>query len=40
MSDLNKKVNQAIKIMKIAEEDAAGREAKQIEIPTYGGVLL
>ena len=40
MSDLNKKVNQAIKIMKIAEEDAAGREDKSITVPTYswGGV--
>jgi hypothetical protein len=37
MSDLNKKVQNAIKIMKIAEEDAAGRESKQIQIPTYGG---
>lgn len=37
MSDLNKKVQNAIKIMKIAEEDAAGREDKGIAVPTYGG---
>ena len=37
MSDLNKKVQNAIKILKIAEEDAAGREDKEISVPIYGG---
>lgn len=39
MSDLNKKVQNAIKIMKIAAEDAANRESKQIQVNTYGGVF-
>lgn len=37
MSDLNKKVNDAIKILKLAEADAAEREEKMLTVNTYEG---
>lgn len=37
MSELGKKVNDAIKIMKMAEQDASEREDKLLKVNTYGG---
>lgn len=37
MSDLAKKVDNAIKIIKMAATDAAERENRQITVNTYGG---